>query len=158
MSASLWQAGTLGLAIAAGLTGGMTFAFSNFIMKAFDRLAAPEAVRAMQAINVAVYNPLFMLIFMGTGGFAVAIALGRSLAGGGVEPWLLVGTLVYVFGVCFVTGLGNVPLNNALATVTEQSMKASSWSDFARPWLLYNHVRTVAAAVASLAFMVAAFR
>jgi uncharacterized membrane protein len=162
MSASILasglQASAFGLAIAAGLTGGMTFAFSNFIIRAFDRLDGSAAVRAMQEINLTVINPLFMLIFMGTGFIALAVLVAKYFALGRLDPWLLAGTVIYLFGVCAVTAGGNVPLNDALAEVTGDTMTATAWRDFASPWLTYNHLRTVAAAVASLAFMVAASR
>lgn len=158
MSATILQTSILAVAVAAGLTAGMTFAFSNFIIRAFDRLEVPEAVRAMQQINRAVFNPLFMLVFIGTGGIALLIAIASTISRGGVEPWLLAGTLVYVFGVVLITARGNVPLNDRLDAVTDETVTTQTWREFARPWTAYNHLRTVAAALASLAFMIAAFR
>jgi len=152
------QSSAFGLAVAAGLTGGMTLAFSNFIMRAFDRLDASAAVRAMQEINLTVMNPLFMLVFTGTGFIALGVFVAKYVTVERLDPWLLAGTLIYLFGVCAVTAGGNVPLNDALAKVTGETMTATTWRDFASPWLTYNHLRTVAAAAASLAFMVAATR
>ena len=40
--------------VGSGLTAGLCFAFSAFVMKAFDRLGAPQAIRAMQSINTTI--------------------------------------------------------------------------------------------------------
>ena len=53
-------------AIGAGLMAGTFFAFSTFIMAALARVPAAEGIRSMQAINITVINPFFMLAFMGT--------------------------------------------------------------------------------------------
>src|SRR4030095_14965531 len=58
---------TLGSALGSGLIAGAFFAFSTFVMRALSRLPANEGVAAMQSINVAVINPWFMLVFLGTG-------------------------------------------------------------------------------------------
>ena len=64
-------------ALGAGLIGGVFFAFSTFFMRAFDRLAAPAAITAMQSVNIAVINPAFMGVFLGTG----MLCLGLAVAG-----------------------------------------------------------------------------
>lgn len=44
-------------------------------MKALARLVASSGIAAMQAINVAVLNPLFLLFFFGTGVLCAALAI-----------------------------------------------------------------------------------
>ena len=157
MSTTLLQTSLLACSVAASLAGGATFAFSNFIMRAFDRLPGDEAVRAMQSINVTAINPLFMLLLIGTGVAGAGLSIVNLVAAGSVNPWLLGAAAVYVLGVVLVTMLGNVPLNEALARISPESLTATSWSAYAAPWTAWNHVRTVAAAVACVAFAVAAF-
>ena len=53
---------TVATAIASGLVGGVFFAFSNFVMAALGARPDREGLAAMQAINVTVLNPLFMLL------------------------------------------------------------------------------------------------
>jgi uncharacterized membrane protein len=53
---------TLGCALMAGLF----FVFSNTIMRALAQRPANEGIAAMQAINIAIVNPLFLLVFLGT--------------------------------------------------------------------------------------------
>ncbi len=144
-------------AVLAGLSGGCAFVFSNFVMPALDRLPAPEAIRAMQAINEEAINPLFFLIFIGTGIAALLLAAYQGLSSeANLDPWFAAATALYVFGVVLVTVGGNVPLNEALARVTDAQMSQDAWRAFARPWVRWNTLRTVAAALASGAFAMAA--
>lgn len=152
------QLGLLACALAAGISGGATFAFSNFIMRAFDRLPAAEAVRAMQAINVTAINPLFMITLLGTGVATIALTAVDLLQPGPENHWLVIGTITYLLGVVLVTMAGNVPLNQALARATPETLEASTWASYAIPWTAWNHLRTVAAAAASLALTLAALR
>ena len=91
----LLTAATLVAALGAGLIGGVFFAFSTFVMRAFDRLAAPAALAAVQSINIAVLNPAFMSVFLGTGllclGLAVAAVRGWPAP---ACAWLLAGALL----------------------------------------------------------------
>jgi uncharacterized membrane protein len=144
-------------AVLAGLSGGCVFVFSNFVMPALDRLPAPDAIRAMQAINEDAINPLFLLIFMGTGAAALLLAAYQGLwAGAEFDPWFAAATALYVLGVVLVTVGGNVPLNEELARVTDAQMSPEVWRAYARPWVRWNTLRAVAAALASGAFAMAA--
>ena len=135
-------------AVAAGVSSGMMFVFSAGAMRGLSRLPEAEAVRAMQAINVSVINPLFLGVFIGTGPF-LAVLAGLDLYGGTHNRYLLAGTLVYVVGVVAVTILGNVPLNDRLAAVDTTKMGPGTWARYARPWLRYNHTRALAGAVSA---------
>ncbi|MBX2803972.1 MAG: DUF1772 domain-containing protein [Myxococcales bacterium] len=150
------QAALLVSAVAAGLSGGCTFVFSNFVMPALGRLERPEAIRAMQAINEDAINPLFLLIFIGTGAAVVALSAAHGWLVG-PNGWLYAGTVLYAVGVVGITVFGNVPLNDALAQV-DASSPAADWLAYARPWTALNTARTVAAALASACFVLAALR
>ncbi|MEO0709083.1 MAG: anthrone oxygenase family protein, partial [Cyanobacteria bacterium J06649_5] len=51
------------------------------------------------------------------------------------------------------TGLGNVPLNDALAIMRPTSTEgAQLWSRYLTDWTFWNHVRTVAAFLAAAMF------
>ncbi|MGH7600945.1 MAG: hypothetical protein ACREOI_31695, partial [bacterium] len=56
---------TLFAALGCGLIAGVFFAFSAFVMKALSRLPPSEGIAAMQSINVAVINPVFLTVFLG---------------------------------------------------------------------------------------------
>ncbi|MEO1391215.1 MAG: anthrone oxygenase family protein, partial [Cyanobacteria bacterium J06634_6] len=67
--------------------------------------------------------------------------------------YLLAGSLLYLIGTIGVTGLGNVPLNDALAIMRPTSTEgAQLWSRYLTDWTLWNHVRTAAAFLAAAMF------
>jgi uncharacterized membrane protein len=136
---------TLLSALGSGLIAGVFFAFSSFVMSALGRLPAPHGVAAMQSINVAVINPLFLGVFLGT---AAACAL---LVVAALFKWqepgamlLLAGALLYFIGTFLVTMVFNVPLNDALAAAAPDSADgASLWARYLGTWTVWNHVRTI---------------
>jgi uncharacterized membrane protein len=142
-------AGTLGC----GLVAGVFFAFSTFVMRALERRPAPEAIAVMQSINVAVLNPWFLVVFVGTalvcaGASAAAIARWQSGSG-----WILAGGALYLLGCFLVTMRCNVPRNEALAALDATAPSAATaWSTYVRDWTFWNHVRTVCSLAASGAF------
>jgi uncharacterized membrane protein len=71
----LYFALTLVAALGCGLMAGVFFAFSAFVMKALSRLPPAEGIAAMQCINVAVINPLFLGVFIGTGATCVVVMI-----------------------------------------------------------------------------------
>jgi uncharacterized membrane protein len=101
---------TLAAALGAGLVAGIFFAFSAFIMTALGRLPPEGGISAMQSINVAVLNPMFLFVFFGT---AVAALILAVAAFAGWSPsqstCLLAGALLYLAGTIFVTMAFNVP-------------------------------------------------
>lgn len=133
-------------AIGAFIIGGVFYGFSTFIMQALARVPGPEGIRAMQAINVTVINPLFLGIFIGTAllllGLAVVAGLNLGQPG---AVHVLAGAALYVLGCFAVTMVCNVPLNNALAAVDPASADgAALWARYLRDWVFWNHVRTAA--------------
>ena len=102
-------------AVGAGVMGGVFFAFSVFVMRALDRLPTLQAVAAMQAINVTVITPLFMLGFVGTALLSVAVLV-VAATGGFAGSALLgaAGAIVYLIGTFGLTAAYNVPRNNRL--------------------------------------------
>ncbi|MBC8105369.1 MAG: DUF1772 domain-containing protein [Anaerolineae bacterium] len=144
-------------ALGSGLLAGVFYAFSTFVMRALARLPAREGIAAMQSINIAVINPAFLGVFLGT---ALICAATMVLA---IVQWesprsiyLIVGALLYIVGTFGVTMFGNVPLNNVLAKLRGDDPNASTvWTDYVRRWTIWNHVRTVAAVVAMILFIIA---
>jgi uncharacterized membrane protein len=140
-----------------GLIAGVFFAFSGFIMTALARRPSAQGIAAMQSINIAVINPLFMLVFLGTGVVCLLLlmlAIGdwsRSNA-----PYLLVGSLLYLIGALGVTIGCNVPLNKKLAIIQPNSSDAMDiWIKYLATWTAWNHLRTVASLGAVAAFSLA---
>jgi uncharacterized membrane protein len=142
-------------ALGSGVMTGLYFAFSAFIMTAFGRLPAAGGIAAMNAINVAILNPLFFAVFFGTA--AVSVVLAIVALTGWLAPgvaWLLAGCLLYLVGNIVVTMIFNVPLNNALASADPASAAgAGVWTRYLSAWTAWNHVRTAACLAATACFI-----
>jgi uncharacterized membrane protein len=141
-------------ALGSGLMAGIFFAFSNFVMRALARIAPSQGIAAMQTINITVLNPLFLLIFMGTGLLCAAAIVFTLMFGDGYDnKYLLTGCVLYLLGNIGVTAVFNVPMNNALARVEAESQSALRiWQDYQIKWTFWNHVRTVTALCAAATF------
>lgn len=153
---TLLTVATVAAMVSSALIGGIFFAFSNFIMKALERVPSAEGIRAMQAINITVLNPGFLGTFMGTAlvclGLAVVAIVGWGSA---YSPYLLGGAVAYVGGTWFVTILGNVPLNDKLAVVDpNDSASTIVWEHYLERWTRLNTQRTGAALLAAVLFSI----
>ena len=140
-----------------GIIAGVFFAFSTFVMKALARLKPPEGIAAMQFINITVINPLFMTALFATAVVCLFLAVFSLLKFHQANSiYLFAGSLLYIVGTVEVTIAFNVPLNDALAKVAPSSTEgAEIWAKYLTNWTLWNHVRTVAAFVATTVFAIA---
>jgi uncharacterized membrane protein len=140
-----------------GLIAGVFFAFSAFVMKALAFLPPAAGITAMQSINVAVLNPWFLGTFLGTAAACILLAVSSLLTWH--KPgtaYLLVGSVLYLFGTVLVTMAFNVPRNEALAAVDPTSADAANlWAGYVSSWTTWNHVRTAAALAAAVLLAVA---
>ncbi|MPZ32541.1 MAG: DUF1772 domain-containing protein [Rhodospirillales bacterium] len=150
----------LAAAIGCGLVAGIFFAFSSFVMAALGRLPSDHGIAAMNAINVTVINPLFMLAFFGTAALCLAASAGVALRWTASNGMLvLLASVIYLVGCIGVTMLRNVPLNNALAVVTPGTPEAAAlWTRYLSEWTFWNTVRTVAPIVSAVLFTAALIR
>lgn len=129
--------------LGSGVTTGVLFAFSTFVMPGLAKLSAAQGAAAMQAINVAAINVPFMTVLLGSGALAAGIALASP------SRAVIAGAALYLVGVLAVTMLANVPRNDALAA------SAAYWPRYLPSWCAWNHVRTAAAALATACFLFA---
>ena len=145
---------TLALAtsVGAGVSGGVFFGFSTFVMKALDRLPASQAIAAMKSINAYAPNPLFMTVLFGSAAAAVPLAVSavRNLDRPG-SKLLMAGALLVIAPVV-ITAAYHVPRNDALALVDPTTGDATrAWSRFFGGWNAWNHVRTVTSIAGAIA-------
>lgn len=135
----------------------MFFAFDTAVIPALRRQPGPAGLATMNAINVVILNPLFLLLFVGT---TLCCAAQTVLALFADEPntgWRVAGGAVYVLGVFVVTMAVNVPLNDALAEPeSEDSGGERLWDTYLVRWTRWNHIRTVASLAASVILVLAA--
>ena len=148
---------TLCSVLGCGLMAGVSFAFSTFVICALARLQPTQGIEAMQSINRTVIGPWFLGVFLGTA--AACILLAGSALWRWHEPgaaYLLVGSLLYLIGTVLVTGIFNVPMNDALEDVEPSSNDASGlWASYLSKWMVWNHVRTAAALLGAASLMLA---
>jgi uncharacterized membrane protein len=150
---------TLMAALGCGLMAGLFFAFSAFVMKALSRLPAAQGIAAMQSINIAVINPLFMAAFLGTAAACIILVVSALvLWHRPCAVYLLVGSLLYLVGALLVTMAFNVPRNEALASVEPSSADgAVLWAGYVKSWTAWNHVRAAAALAAAASLTIALY-
>jgi len=138
--------------LGSGVMAGLFFTFSNTIMKALSQAPDDQGAVVMQSINVVIVNPVFLLLFLGTGVFQ-ALYIGLSLVENGLSGtrWTIASGLLYLVGCLFITMKFNVPLNNMLAafdaSLPESAIK---WRDYLASWIPWNHARTIAAVGATV--------
>lgn len=147
-------------ALGCGLMAGFFFAFSVVIMASLSRLQPPQGISAMQTINVVVLNPLFFIGFFGTAVACLVLIILSLLRWHQPDSaYLLVGSLIYIIGTVLVTIIFNVPLNEALAKVEPNSIDgANLWANYLVTWTRWNHIRTLAALIATALLIIAFYR
>lgn len=143
---------TLATGCGAALVGGVFFAFSTFVMQALDSLPAPDGIAAMQAINRAAPNPLFMTALFGTGAAFVVLAVVAVRRPGSAAVPLVACAL---YAVCIVLTVAyHVPKNDALAAIDPHAAgSADFWRDYVSSWTAWNSVRAVTALAAAAALL-----
>lgn len=147
--------GTLG----SGVLSGLYFIFSFCVMDALDAQPAASAISSMNAINVLIVNPPFVLFFLGTPlvcawllWSCVKEGIGSSLD----NKFTTAGALVLLLGEFLLTPAVHVPKNDALAAYTLGSgSDVSVWADYYTAWTAWNHVRTLASIATVVLFSLA---
>lgn len=148
------DAALVGAAVATGLLGGVLLAFSSAADRGLARLGDRAYVTGMQAVNVAILNPAFLAVFLGSPVLLVlAAALDRSAPA-------IAAAVVGVVGGTGVTAAVNVPLNDRLAVFAadgaDDAAVAAARAAYEVPWQRANRVRVLACAVATGLVVVAA--
>jgi uncharacterized membrane protein len=134
-----------------GLVAGLLYAYSCSVNPGLKTLSDSEYVKAMQAINLAIQNPLFFISFMGLLVF-LPITTFQFYGPQKLSFFLFAGAMIiYFVGVFGVTIFCNVPLNEQLAkfpvlTATQQEISLMRQA-FEKPWNTYHTVRTLAAII-----------
>jgi uncharacterized membrane protein len=129
--------------LGAGLIAGTFFCFSSFVMPALMKLEPTQGIVTMQKINITVINPLFMAVLFGTAILYVVQAYVAVRPGlDGTSFCWLAAALLYVVGTIGITMIGNVPLNDQLATLLVTDTHAIEfWESYGRHWTAWNSLR-----------------
>jgi uncharacterized membrane protein len=159
MSVGYARALTVACAIGAGLVAGVYFAFSTFVMRGLRAVPTPAGMAAMQSINRAAPNPVFVAALVGTGiGCVVLGVVAGTRWSDPAAPWALGGAALYVVSLVLTIAY-HVPRNDALGHLDPSASDAADrWQQYLAAWLPWNHVRTVAALAGAVALTVALLR
>ncbi|MFY0633735.1 MAG: DUF1772 domain-containing protein [Vannielia sp.] len=130
-----------------GALFGFFYAWVCSTMWGLDAAAPEVAIRAMQAMNASVRNALFFPAFFLTG---PALLLAALLAWKSAQPrqvtmLLTLAGLTVLLGGTVLTMAVNVPMNEALALVSDAEIEADAaalWAAYSAPWQVWNQTRT----------------
>ena len=147
----------LGAGLAAGLQAGTYYTWASGVMPGLARVDDRTFVHAMQQMNTAIVNPVFLATFLGA---PVLAAAGVAVSGGSARPWAVT-ALVLAMGTIAITAGGNIPLNNALEAAGDVDRirdLAAVRSNFESAWVRWNVARSLTSAGALGCLLVAALR
>ncbi|WP_342235488.1 anthrone oxygenase family protein [Inquilinus sp. OTU3971] len=141
----------------AGTMAGFFWSFSIVVMPGLAALDPLDAMAAMQAINAAVRNAVFGLVFAGAIVSCLAVLVLAAIHRRGAWSWLaLAGAAVYVAGAAGTTVGFNVPLNRMLEPLDPRlAENAPVMLGYLEDWTRWNHVRTLASLAAFILFSAA---
>lgn len=144
-----------GLALWSAMIGGVFSAFSEFVMRGLLRAAPASGIEAMQQINVTVLKTSFVFGLMVIAPLSIAMAFyGWTTPQGMVRISLVLGATIYLPAVFLMTVLGNVPMNNRLASLDPRSEEAAAyWTVYGRRWTRLNHIRTIGCILTSMSYL-----
>jgi uncharacterized membrane protein len=145
------------LIVMTGLMAGVYFTFSVVVMKSLAEMPAFHAAKAMNKINDAIINTVFLPIFFGTTlWYAGLIVWWFADWQSGSSMLEILAALTYIVGMFFVTAFGNVPLNNKLKESEDnESTLIIVWSQYLQQWTQLNHLRTVSCIVSCALLVIA---
>ena len=131
------------------LIAGLFYAWSWSVTPGIGRLSDVEYVRAMQAMNDAILNPVFFATFLGTAVLLPICTYMHYTQPVSTRFWfLLAATIIYLIGVMGVTMGGNVPLNEALKAFDVDGASAQEIAaqrlKFEGPWNGLQGIRAFA--------------
>ena len=152
-------------ALGCSLVAGITLIFAIVVMPGLKKLGDRGFLEGFKAIDRVIQDnqPVFMLVWLGSGLALIAATVLGSRALEGIDLWLLIAALlIYLPGVQVATAAVNVPLNNHLQAQDLEQLDADeitqAATDFAPRWILWNAIRTWLATLTSLLLLVVLLR
>lgn len=142
-----------------GMTAGLCFTWSNAVTPGIGRLDDLPFLQSFQAMNRAIINQFFLLVFFSpTLLLWVNVFLHRH-ANPKVFWLLMLAAVLFFCGVGLVTIFGNVPLNELLEATLLEELSATELKNlrtkFEGPWNRWHLKRTITSFIAfSLLLMV----
>ncbi|MBW2936787.1 DUF1772 domain-containing protein [Aureisphaera sp. CAU 1614] len=131
-----------------GLTAGLCFTWSNAITPGIGRLDDLGFLQSFQAMNRAIINPSFLIVFLGP----VLLLFINAFLHRHAHPttfWsFMVAAILFFFGVGLITVFKNVPLNEVLDKTVLENLSVVELKElrtkFEQPWNRWHIQRTIA--------------
>jgi uncharacterized membrane protein len=129
-----------------GLTAGLCFTWSNAVTPGIGRLDNLTFLKSFQAMNRAIINGKFMIVFFGP---VILLFLNTYLfKGNNTSFWLfLIAAILFFIGIGLVTIFGNVPLNEVLDKSNLELLSKVELKElrnnFEQPWNRLHMIRTL---------------
>ncbi len=145
--------------ILTGLSAGLFCGWEVSVIPGTRRVGDNVYIETMQAINRAIINPAFMVIFFGT--FLMQGLSAYQFRGTPLFWWILGATLIYIVGTLGITIFGNVPLNDSLDVVTlcdlSQEEVSTTRGAYQRKWNKLHALRTLFAVISFMLLQLGAY-
>ena len=141
-----------------GLTAGLCFTWGNAVTPGLSRLDDLGYLQAFQAMNRAIINPTFLIVFMGpTLLHIINVFLFKNTSEFNLVL-IISAAVLYFFGLFLVTVLGNVPINEILdntdlLTATAEEL-AGLREQFEVRWSRFHMVRTISASLSFILLII----
>lgn len=147
---------TIAATLGSGIVAGVFLSFSSFMVRTLRELAPAEGMRVMQSVNRTIVRSPFVLAFISTALLAATLVIFTAVTASAETLWIIAAAVTYIVGAVVVTGVFNVPRNNALDGADPSSAAGQAlWQEYLRVWVRYNHVRTIAACASTVFFALA---
>ena len=150
-----------GSVILTGLSAGLFYAWAVSVIPGTQRITDSTYLETMQAINRAILNPAFFLVFFGS---IIFLSIGSiyQFNTSNTAFWLmLMASIIYLIGTVGVTGLGNVPLNDQLEVLKLPELSSTKLAQFRNyyeaNWNRLHWIRTIFAVVSFVLAVLSAF-
>ena len=145
-----------------GLSAGLFYAWEVSVIPGTRRIPDKSYLETMQAINRAILNPAFFVVFVGS---LIALGVNTFLefrSGWSLAFFFMIGaTLTYGMGTFGITAFGNVPLNEALDVVklvdlTTEGMHETRIS-YESKWNYWHKLRTICSVISFILSLLSLF-
>lgn len=140
-----------------GIMAGLFFGYSVSVVLTLDTLSASAYTTVMRSINDEIQNVVFLIAFTGSAVVPVVGAAVILLRGEWTTQFgqvFVVGVVIYVLGTVGVTAFVHIPMNEYIATWSPAS-PPDDWEAIRARWARWNHVRTLAAIISFISFLIA---
>ncbi len=144
-----------------GLSAGFFYTWAVSVIPGTRKVADHVYLETMQSINREILNPWFFVVFFGCMILLFASTIQYYQSASTMFWLLLLAALAYLAGTFGVTGLGNVPLNNALDVLELNGLTPEKAMEFRQyyeaKWNRLHLVRTIFSVLSFLLALGAVF-